>query len=198
MKTRSLISVVVCLVAAACEQPPTKEIDAAEAALEQARSGGADVFAPDRFGEAQAAFSDAERKIEARDYRGALSSATDAGEKSRAALQAAVATKQLARDAAHAAEAEAQAALDEVASIQDRAVKLKIPDQAFGRLLLETTEASTALDAVARALADGKLLEAKNLAVEIRARVTPLPALFREAQAKWQAAHPTARRARKR
>ena len=198
MKTLSRIApVVLCLVAAACEQPPTKEIGAAEAALEQARREGADLFAPDRFGDAQAALADAQKKLEARDYRGALSSATDAAEKSRSASQVAASARQIAREEANMAEASAQAALDEVASIRAQAAKAKIPDKAFGALLQQAADASTGLDSVARALAEGKILEAKALATEIKVNVTPLPRLFREAQAKWEAAHPKSRRPRK-
>ena len=40
------------LALSACDQPPTKEIAAAEAQIEQARQAGAERFAPDRWREA--------------------------------------------------------------------------------------------------------------------------------------------------
>src|SRR5262245_26941047 len=119
------------LAPAACEQPPTKEIAGAESAVQQARAYGASDFAPERFGEAQAALDDAHKRVQAKDYRGALSSALDAAEKSRLASQAATAAKALARNAAEVAEAEVQAALDEVAEIRAQAVKAKIPEAVF-------------------------------------------------------------------
>lgn len=187
-----------CLVSTACEQPPTKEIAAAEVALQQARADAADVFAPDRFGEAQAALADAQKRVQAKDYRGALSSALDAAEKSRLASQAATAAKSLARNAAELAEAEAQAALDEVAEIRAQAAKAKIPEKVFEPLLPQTTEAGSALDALVKALADGEILEAQKRAADLKARVAPLPNLFREAQEKWEAEHPKGRRPRRR
>jgi hypothetical protein len=200
MRTHSRLALILflCLACAACEQPPAKEIAAAESALQQARQDGADIFTPDRFGEAQAALADAHKKVQAKDYRGALSSATDAAEKSRAASQAAQAAKALARNAAEVAEAEVQAALDEVAEIRAQAAKAKIPENVFEDLLPQVTEASSALDGMAKALADGNLLEAQKLATELKAKVTPLPGLFREAQAKWEAQHPKSRRPRRR
>jgi hypothetical protein len=187
-----------CLALSACEQPPTKEIATAEAALQQARADAADVFAPDRFGEAQAAVAAAQKKVQAKDYRGALSSALDAAEKSRLASQAATAAKQLARNAAELAEAEAQAALDEVAEIRAQAAKARIPEQVFEPLLPQTTEAGSALDALVKALADGEILQAQKLAADIKAKAAPLPGLFREAREKWEAEHPRGRRQRRR
>lgn len=186
------------LVAAACEQPPTKEIAAADASLQQARADGADVFAPDRFGEAQAALSDAHKRVQAKDYRGALSSALDAAEKSRLASQAATAARALARNAAEVAEAEAQAALDEVTEIRAQAAKTKVPETVFEPLLPRATEAGAALDELVKALADGKLAEAQKMAADLKTRVAPLPGLFREAQAKWEAEHPRSHKARRR
>jgi hypothetical protein len=200
MRRRSKLAPLVlsCLALSACEQPPTKEIAAAEAALQQARADAADVFAADRFGEAQAAVADAQKKVQAKDYRGALSSALDAAEKSRLASQAATAAKTLARNAAELAEAEAQAALDEVAEIRAQAAKAKVPEKVFEPLLPQATEAATALASLVKALADGEILQAQKLAADIKTRAVPLPGLFRQAQEQWEAEHPRGRRPRRR
>lgn len=186
-----------CLSALACGQPPVKELDAAGAALELARSEGADVYAAERFGEAQAALEEARRRAEAKDYRGALSWATDAAERSRSAAQEAASARALARNAARVAEAEVLAALDEVAEIRAEAAKARIPERAFAELLPQLAEAASALESLAKIQAEGKFLEAKQLAAELKARVTPLPGVFREAQVSWETQHRKGRRSRR-
>ena len=178
---------VLCLASSACEQPPSKEIAAAEAALEQARKDGADTFAPDQFREAQAALAAAQQKVAAKDYRGALSSALDAVEKSRSASIAAGSARALARSNAELAESNARIALDEVAEIRAQAAKAKVPDQAFAELLPRLQEAEAAVEAVSKALAAGDLATAQKLAGELKEKVTPVPGLFREARVQWDA-----------
>jgi hypothetical protein len=175
------------LLAVGCEQPPTKEIAGAEAALAQAREAGADTFAPEQFREAQAALADAQRKVQASDYRGALSSALDAAEKSRAASVAAGSARALARSNVELAESQAQIALDEVAEIRAQATKAKVPDKAFEELLPKVAEGQAAVEAVSKALASGDILTAQKLAVALKNSVTPLPGLFREARVQWDA-----------
>jgi hypothetical protein len=188
---------VLCLLAAACEQPPSKEVAAAEASLAQARTDKADVFAPEQFREAQAALAEAERKVQAKDYRGALSSALDAAEKARAASIAAASARALARSAADLAMGEAQIALDEVAEIRAQATRAKVPDKAFEELLVPLAEAQAAVDALAKALADGDVLTAQKSATVLKTQVTPLPGLFRKARVQWDEQQ-KGRRARRR
>src|SRR5258706_15592930 len=80
---------------AACDEPPTREVTAAENALALARQAGADRYAAERYHEAEAAIGEAKHKIQEKDYRGALSSATDAAEKARSAAQQAASAKTL-------------------------------------------------------------------------------------------------------
>jgi hypothetical protein len=181
-------------VLAACDQPPAKEIAAAEAALEQARQAGADRYAAERFKESETALQEARRKVQEKDYRGALSSASDAAAKARGAVQAAAAGRTVAKSAAEVAQAEVQAALDEIDTIREEAVQNKVPDQAFLELNPLMQETREALEAIRKTVAEGALLEAQKAAVELKTRVAPLPARHREAVEAWQAAHPKGRR----
>jgi hypothetical protein len=45
---RRILALMLPLALVACDQPPTKEIAAAEAQIEQARQAGAERFVPDR------------------------------------------------------------------------------------------------------------------------------------------------------
>jgi hypothetical protein len=184
---------VAALVLSACEQPPTKEIAAAEQQVEQARQAGAEQYAPARLSEAEAAMEDARRKVGEKDYRGALSAATDAADKARGAAKAAAAAKTLARGAAELAQAEARVMLDEAAQIRDEAVKAKVPDGAFAALDPRTRKVNEDLEAVAAILKRGELIEAQKAAVAVKTEAAALPAQYRSAVEAWQAAHPKGR-----
>ncbi|MBI3932773.1 MAG: DUF4398 domain-containing protein [Acidobacteria bacterium] len=177
-----------------CDQPPTREIAAAEAAVGQARQEGAGQYAADRFREAETALSDAQRKVQEKDYRGALSSATHAAERARTASQAAAAARTVARSAAEVAKTEVLAVLDEVGTIREEAVTAKVPDEAFEEVAPRVGEVQQSLDAVARLLDSGDLLGAQQAATDLKARAVPLPGLFRGALERWQAEHPKGRR----
>jgi hypothetical protein len=71
----------------ACAEPPTKELDQAQGAIETARAAGADVFAAEEFKAAQSALQRAHAAVEERDYRQALSLALDAKERAREAAR---------------------------------------------------------------------------------------------------------------
>jgi hypothetical protein len=176
-----------------CEQPPNKEIAAAEKQLEEARRAGADQYAPARVQEADAAIRDAHRKVDEKDYRGALSSAMDAAEKARSAVKAAAAAKSLARGAAETAQAEARVMLDEAAQIRQEAAKSKVPDVAFEELEPRTRKVNEDLEAVSAILERGDLLEAQRAAAAVKTEAAALPAQYRTAVEAWQAAHPKGR-----
>ena len=186
---RALCAVLGGLFLAACEEPPLREVDAAEAALAQARSSGAERFATERFNEAQAAIKGARQKLEQRDYRGALSAASDGVEKSTGAARAAEAAKAQARAAAEAAVAETRSLLEEVKSVRDKAAEAKVPDKAFGSLQAALDEANSTAAVIAAAIERGDFVAGRDMAVDLRAKIATLPGLYRHALENWQAAH---------
>jgi hypothetical protein len=75
---------------AACSEPPQKEIDRAQGAIDAARAAGADQYAREPFTAATTAMQQTHEAIQQRDYRLALSRAIDANERAlEAARQAA-------------------------------------------------------------------------------------------------------------
>src|SRR6476646_5120903 len=79
------------LVLSACAEPPTKELNQAQGALDAARAAGAEQYAPDEYRGAAAALKAANDAVEQRDYRLALNDALDSRERAQnAARQAAV------------------------------------------------------------------------------------------------------------
>jgi hypothetical protein len=77
------------LTAAACAEPPNKELDQAQGAIEAARAAGADQFAPEAIKAAADALARAHTAVGQRDYRQALSAALDAKERAREAARTA-------------------------------------------------------------------------------------------------------------
>jgi hypothetical protein len=174
---------------AACNHPPLQEVAAAEGLLEQARSEGAEEFAPERWKEAQEALRTAKARLQERDYRGAISSATEAAERSRAAGQAAVAGKAAARQTVEADRAEVDAVLAELASLRGQAAKARVPEATFAEVEGAAAAVREGLKEVESRLEQGDLLAARALAAELKARAAPLTTAFRQAQVKWEAAH---------
>jgi predicted S18 family serine protease len=66
------------LAAAGCSEPPQKEIDQAQSAIDAARAAGADKYAADDYTGAESTLQKAHAAVDQRDYRLALSYAIDA------------------------------------------------------------------------------------------------------------------------
>jgi hypothetical protein len=97
-RARALVRHVVALgVAAAamtaCAEPPTREINQAQGALDAARAAGAETYARTEFQAADTALRRAHEAVGERDYRQALSFALDARERARAAARDASETR---------------------------------------------------------------------------------------------------------
>lgn len=112
-------------VTAGCAEPPRKEMDQAQGAIDAARAAGADDYASAEVSAAAAALARAEEAVAQRDYRQALSQALDARERAQTAARDAADRKAEARGAA---ERDVQA----LASTVERAVALPPPPAARG------------------------------------------------------------------
>jgi hypothetical protein len=96
----------------ACADPPEKEMQQAQGAIDAARAAGADRYAHDQFTAAQDLLKQAHDAVDQRDYRLALNYALDSRERAQDAAKAAADNKAVARtDAEHALTA-ANAALN--------------------------------------------------------------------------------------
>jgi len=84
-----LLTALTAAVATGCTEPPQKELDQAQAAIEVAVSRGAERLAPDTLGAARTALVQARDAVSQRDYKAALSHALDSRERAQAAARAA-------------------------------------------------------------------------------------------------------------
>jgi hypothetical protein len=190
MHRLSLFVPAAALIVCACDQPPTREIAAAETALVAAEQQGAAQYAPERLEAARAALLEAQRRVQAKDYRGALSAAGEAGEKARAAGKSAEAAKQLAESAAESARDEARILMDEVPPLKDAATEAKVTPEAFTEADAELAAVQALVASCDQALATKDFLAARSQAEEARAKAQALPDKYRQARADWEAAHP--------
>src|SRR5204863_8664435 len=81
-------AVAFCIAAAGCAEPPTKELDQAQAAIEVAVSAGVERFAPADLASARTALVQARDAVTQRDYKLALGHALDSRERAQTAARA--------------------------------------------------------------------------------------------------------------
>lgn len=116
------LALVILVLSASCAEPPNKEINQAQGAIDAARAAGADRFAAAEFAAATDALKRAEEAVAAGDYRLALNHAIDSRERAQSAAKMAVEGRADARG-------QAERAIAEVATLISRAqAQLKDPD----------------------------------------------------------------------
>jgi hypothetical protein len=178
------LALITAILSASCAEPPHKEMNQAQGAIDAARAAGADRFAATEFTAAEDALKRSEEAAAAGDYRQALNHALDSRERAQSAAKMAVEGRADARG-------QAERAIAEVATLLSRALlQLKDPDIARlnGRELKEPRatvaaaatklqEARTALKAedypgVARAL-NGTAAELQAALTQIDTAASP-------------------------
>ena len=121
---RRLALITATILSVSCAEPPNKEMNQAQGAIDAARAAGADKFAAAEFTAAQDALKRSEEAVTARDYRLALSHALDSRERAQNAAKLAV-------DGRADARGQAERAIAEVATLLSRAhAQLKDADVA--------------------------------------------------------------------
>ena len=107
------LAVIAAVAGAACGDPPDKEIQQAQGAIDAARAAGADQYAREEFAAAEEALKRSHDAVGQRDYRQALNTALDARERAQAAAKESIDNKAIARADATRALADADTALHE-------------------------------------------------------------------------------------
>ena len=105
------LAIVAAIAGAACGDPPDKEMQQAQGAIDAARAAGADQYAHDEFAAAEEALKRAHDAVGQRDYRQALNAALDARERAQTAAKEAVNGKAVAHTDSEKALAAATTAL---------------------------------------------------------------------------------------
>ena len=152
------LAVLAAVMGAACGDPPTKEIQQAQTAIDAARAGGADQYAKDEFTAAQDALTHATEAVAQRDYRQALNNALDARERAQTAAREAVDRKAAARTAAEHALADATTALDQARAQLKAAEAARAPARPVAVARRTIADADTAVQKARTAFGRGEFL----------------------------------------
>ena len=128
LRCRLLSAVMVAAVtAAACGDPPDKEIQQAQGAIDAAKAAGADLYARDELAAAEKALKDASAAVNDRDYRLALNNALDAREHAQTAAKQAADGQAAARSDAERVLRDAEIALAEARARLKTAETVRVP-----------------------------------------------------------------------
>jgi len=126
LRAGRLLALIIAILSASCAEPPHKEMNQAQGAIDAARAAGADKFAAAEFIAATDALKRSEDAATSGDYRLALNHAIDSRERAANAAKLAVEGRADARG-------QAERAIAEVATLLERA-KTQLQDPALARL----------------------------------------------------------------
>jgi len=125
------IGVCLALLAAGCAEPPNKEMDQAQGAIDAARAAGADRFARDTFTAATGALDRAQQAVRDRDYRLALNDALESREQAQTAAREAADTRARLRGEAEALLVQVRSLLTDVETAVSAAQRARVPRSAL-------------------------------------------------------------------
>jgi hypothetical protein len=125
--TRTALIALLLVAAAGCSEPPQKEIDQAQAAVDLARTGGAEIYAAEEYAAAATGLQKARAAVDQRDYRQALIYAIDARQRAQNAARQAGEGKAKAKRAADASLAAVSTQLTQLETRLEAAETSRLP-----------------------------------------------------------------------
>ena len=178
---RFLIGVLL-LTAAGCSEPPQKELDQAQSAIDAARAAGAETYAAPEYADATATLAKARASIDERDYRQALSFALAARQRADEASRLVPEARTHAKATADAAFAAASSSAVRLESSLRAAEAAKVPARELHAPRATLATARTSLQEARILLDHGNFTEATPALLAVRkkldlaaAEVTSIP-----------------------
>ena len=165
------LAVIAALAVAACGDPPEKEIQQAQGAIDTARAAGADQYAQSEFAAAEDALKRAHEAVVQRDYRLALNNALDARERALAAAKESADRKTTARADAERELLDAMTALNEMHTKARAAEANHLPAKTLLSVRKVITDSEDAVQKARAAFDTSDYLTAIAQARETRARL---------------------------
>jgi hypothetical protein len=172
-----LLCTIVCSVvlSAACSEPPQREINSAQTAIDAARAAGAEQYAAESFAAATTALQQSHEAVAQRDYRLALSRAVDATDRAQDAARLAAEGKARARADAEAAVNSSNAALQQLEARLRAAEAARVPARELAEPRKTAKDAVAVLQKARASLNVGNYAEAtevvKGLQQQIRMQI---------------------------
>jgi hypothetical protein len=141
-----VLAFVAAILAAACGDPPSKEISQAQGAIDAARAAGAAEYASEEFRAAEESLGKSLQFVDERDYRQALSVALDARERAQTAARQAADEKARVRTDADRLLRTSETNLQQVRAHMDAAVAARVTHAALAdpRKTLDAASSSVA------------------------------------------------------
>jgi len=155
----------------ACSEPPQKEIDRAQGAIDAARAAGADQYATEPFTAATTAMQQTHEAVTQRDYRLALSRAVDANERALEAARQAADGKAQAQASAQAAIARTMAIARQLSEQLKAAETARVPARDLEAARRVHADAQRALQEARTAMAAGSYLVVISQLQELPAKI---------------------------
>ena len=161
------VALVAALIGVACGDPPDKEIQQAQGAIDAARAAGADQYASAEFTAAQDALKRANDAVAQRDYRLALNHALDARERAQTAAKEAADRKTTARSEAERALLDAMTALNDAHTKLRAAESARAPAKMLAAARRVVTDGEDTVQKARAAFDRGDFLAAKQTVTEM-------------------------------
>jgi hypothetical protein len=144
-----------------CAEPPSKEMNQAQGAIDTARAAGAAQYAPEEFEAAVSALERSGTAVDERDYRLALNYAIDARERAQEAARLAADQKSLVRSRVDETLRRAEAMLAAARSHPEEAQEARVPARTLAPSEKALAAADARLDEVRAAIQRDELLDAQ-------------------------------------
>jgi hypothetical protein len=149
------------LIAGCGDDPPTKELQQAQQAIDEARASGADRYSSEEFNAAQDAVKRAQAAVVARDYRQALNDALDARDRAQNASKDGVEKKAKAKvDADRTLHDVALAIVDARARLRSAETARRVPSRVLLPLRRDIADAETHVQEARTTFDNGDYLSA--------------------------------------
>jgi hypothetical protein len=172
---RSLPFVLACAAlaaAAACAEPPTKEMNQAQGAIDAARAAGAAEYATEEFEAAEATLARSHQAVSERDYRLALNYALDARDRAQTAARTAADEKARMRTEADRALRAADATLERARERLATAVEARLPAKTLADPKRIIAEAESSLASAHTAFDKDQYRQAVSGLTDLQVRLT--------------------------
>jgi ABC-type oligopeptide transport system substrate-binding subunit len=159
------------LLAAGCSEPPQKEINQAQGAIDAARAAGADQYAVDEYTAATSALQKAHDAVDQRDYRQALSYALDARERAQDAARQAADGKARARITAENAFSQISARAQQLETRIKTAEAARVAARELQKSRATLAETRKALQEARTAIDSGNYADIESRLAPVRTRL---------------------------
>lgn len=154
-----------------CSEPPQKEIDQAQAAIDAAKAAGAEAFAADEYSAAVTALEKSRAAVDQRDYREALNYAIDARQRATESAKQAGIAKAHTRAAAERLVTECSARVSQLDTDIKVAEGTRVPARDLRSARTTLADAQTALQETRKSMDAGNYGDVVTGLTEVRRKL---------------------------